>query len=341
MLEKPDIPETSISACVEQQYGLVVRHVDFLPLGYDPNTAVYKVETEKGLSYFLKLRKGIFQPVSVELPKYLTDTGVEAIIAPLNTLDAKLYGRMDQYTTILYPFIPGNNGYEVRLSNEQWIRLGHTFRRLHETPLPEQICQQIPREIYDPQWRNCARDYLLQINHKAFTDPIANQLAIFIRENLLLISRIIERAAELAQLLQGLSMEFVLCHNDAHPGNFHVTEMGDLFLVDWDTLIFASRERDLMYFGGGMSGDLPGSEEERLFYQGYGSISINKPALAYYRYERIVQDIVEFYKHIILAEKGDEDRIQSYQYFVSSFQPGAVVEAALRTDDNQNPDVLR
>jgi spectinomycin phosphotransferase len=81
-----------------------------------------------------------------------------------------------------------------------------------------------------------------------------------------------------------------------------------------------------------MSGIQPGGREEQLFYQGYGSVVVDQKTLAYYRYERIIQDIAEFGKQLLLTTAGGEDREQSYQYFTSSFLPGGVVDAAHRTD---------
>jgi spectinomycin phosphotransferase len=142
----------------------------------------------------------------------------------------------------------------------------------------------------------------------------------------------VSRAEQLAHSLSQQPLEFVLCHSDAHPGNFLVTSPDQLYLVDWDNPIFAPKERDLMFFGGGMAGDQPGGHEQALFYQGYGPVSINLQALAYYRYERIIQDIAEFCKQLLLTSEGGEDREQAYHYLTSSFSPGNVVEAAVRTD---------
>jgi spectinomycin phosphotransferase len=333
MLEKPELPEILIASSLEQLYGLAVRRVSFLPLGYDVNTAIYQVEAAGDHQYFLKLRKGVFHPFTVELPKYLADRGVQAVIAPLETRMGGLFGQMEGYTTTLYPFIPGKNAYEVHLTDTQWIQLGLTMKMVHETELPGELYRQIPHETYDPQWRNAARQFLDRVEHVTFQDPIANQLAGFIQEKRQLLSYMIQRADALSQSLQDPPLDFVLCHNDAHPGNYHVTDAGDVYLVDWDTPIYAPRERDLMCVGGGMSGDQPAGREERLFYQGYGDFVSDPSALAYYRFERIIQDMAEFCKHILLTTEGGQDRAQSYQYFVSSFQPDSVVEAAMRTDE--------
>lgn len=55
-------------------------------------------------------------------------------------------------------------------------------------------------------------------------------------------------------------------------------------------------------------------------------------ALVYYRYERILQDIAEFCKQLLLTSEGGEDREQAYTFITSSFLPGSVVDAAVRTD---------
>ena len=142
----------------------------------------------------------------------------------------------------------------------------------------------------------------------------------------------LKRADELAEQLIQQGGETVLCHTDAHPGNYLIADSGELYLVDWDNPIFAPKERDLMFFGSGMTGNPPGGQAEGWFYRGYGPVEIDQNALTYYRYERIIQDIAEFCKQILLTQVGGEDREQSYQYLVGSFSEGHEVEAAFRTD---------
>jgi spectinomycin phosphotransferase len=105
-----------------------------------------------------------------------------------------------------------------------------------------------------------------------------------------------------------------------------------LYLVDWDNPILAPKERDLMFFGAGMSADWPGGREEALFYQGYGETAVTHEALVYYRYERIIQDIAEFCKQLLLSDAGGDDREQAYAYLTSSFEPGGVLEAAQESE---------
>ncbi len=67
-----------------------------------------------------------------------------------------------------------------------------------------------------------------------------------------------------------------------HAGNVHMSISGDLYVVDWDTMIMAPKERDLMYLGGGqfMNRHTP-EEEERLFYEGYDETEVDPVGIAY------------------------------------------------------------
>ena len=40
MLEKPNLPDETLSACLSERYGLAVTSLEFLPLGNDSNSWV-------------------------------------------------------------------------------------------------------------------------------------------------------------------------------------------------------------------------------------------------------------------------------------------------------------
>ena len=125
----------------------------------------------------------------------------------------------------------------------------------------------------------------------------------------------------------------VLCHSDLHAGNILIEAGGAFYIVDWDNPIRAPKERDLMYAGGSQFGKARAPrEEEALFYQGYGPAPIDFTALAYYRYERIVEDIAVFCEQIFSANDGGEDRPQALRYLMSNFEPNGVIEIAYRAD---------
>jgi spectinomycin phosphotransferase len=123
----------------------------------------------------------------------------------------------------------------------------------------------------------------------------------------------------------------VLCHSDIHAGNVLIDPSNAIYIVDWDDPIIAPKERDLMFIGGGVGNVWNMPHEEASFYKGYGKTEINKTALAYYRHERIVEDIAIYGEIIFFTEVSNEVKLENYKYFKSMFEPRGVVEIAFET----------
>jgi len=68
-----------------------------------------------------------------------------------------------------------------------------------------------------------------------------------------------------------------------------------------------------------------------VFYEGYGKTEIDLSALAYYRYERIIQDIADYGEQVLSSDKAESDRERFYRYFVTNFEPGTRIEIAEKT----------
>ena len=105
MLEKPDLADEKITACLRESYGMHVSELKFLPLGYDASAGVYRVTAGDGISYFLKVKKGGVNAPSLTVPRYLKDQGISQVVAPLVTHDLKLWASIESFAAILYPFI--------------------------------------------------------------------------------------------------------------------------------------------------------------------------------------------------------------------------------------------
>jgi spectinomycin phosphotransferase len=158
-------------------------------------------------------------------------------------------------------------------------------------------------------------------------------MAAFLKSRRAEILDLVGRAERCAMALQAHPPEFVVCHSDLHAGNILMDTHHAFYIVDWDDPILAPKERDLMVAGGaqGFTGHTP-QEEEAFFFQGYGQTEINPDALAYYRYERIVQDIAVFCEQLLLSDSGGDDRNQALIYMKSNFLPGGTLEIACQSD---------
>lgn len=116
MPEKNDL----ILAQLQQQYGLVIVELTLLPLGADPNATIYRAVAADSALYFVKLKRGAFDPLAPMVATFLREQGMNSIIAPRVTLTGQQWATLeDSLTLLVYPFIEGHNGYEQDVSDSQ------------------------------------------------------------------------------------------------------------------------------------------------------------------------------------------------------------------------------
>ncbi|MBI5354719.1 MAG: aminoglycoside phosphotransferase family protein [Chloroflexi bacterium] len=332
MLEKPDIKDDLIISRLKDEYDLQGAELTFLPIGADLGTAVYRVVPDGGTAYFLKLRKD-FEEISVTIPLFLKSKGVQEIIVPFETKSNQRWADFDEYKMILYPFIEGKNGFDMEMTNQHRQTLGAALKKIHTVQIPPELRQLIPQENFSPQGRKSVKSLQTFVENKSFDDSTSAKLAEYMISKRDEISRLVERAEQLAVELQFEPLELVLCHSDIHGGNILISNKSELYIVDWDNPILAPKERDLMFIGGGIDEIWKSEWKEGLFYEGYGETEINLSALAYYRYERVIQDLVVIGEQLLLSHEGGADRERSYGWFTSNFKSGQTIEIADRTDN--------
>lgn len=331
MLEPPPLPTAELVAALRAHYAVTAARADFLPLGADPDSAVYRVATGAGRSYFLKLRRGPFAAAPLAVPRLLRDAGVTAIVAPLPTTTGELWTGIGDFTAALFPYIEGRNGFDVPLSAQQWRQFGAALRALHTTTAPGWLRALLRAEQYAPTWREQLAEFLAVARHETYADPIAWRLGAFLLAKATIVTELIGRAERLATVLQTRALTPVLCHADIHAGNVLLASDGALSIVDWDTTMLAPKERDLMFAGAGIGDVWRAAREVEHFYAGYGPAEVDQTALAYYRCERIVEDLAVFCQQLFWTTAGGADREAAWGFVTGMFQPNGVVEIALNT----------
>lgn len=331
MLEKPAIADGALAACVRQEYGVSPESIAFLPLGYDFSAAVYRVAAGDGGTYFLKVRFAPLNPLSVSVPRILNAAGVAEVVAPLPTITGRRWGEVDGHAALLYPFIEGEGDFSMTLTPAQWRDFGGILRRIHDAPVDGDVADTLPRETFMPNARYS--DAIHQVHalmgDREFENVYDRQFADLWLANQNVISRVHERASAIGRMLKGRRPPFVLCHADIHKGNLLREPDGHLHVVDWDQPILAPKERDFVFILNGHPGTP--TAEDALFLEGYGATEINRLALAYYRYEWVMQDIGSFGETILLTEAvGDETKRSAMYWFALMFAPGERIDAADR-----------
>ncbi|MGK5594687.1 MAG: phosphotransferase [Parachlamydiaceae bacterium] len=335
MIERQFPSDKCIIDCLSVNYPIKVK--TFIPLsgGADVNAATYKVQTPDQSSYFVKLTHGYENHVNATILDLLHGAGIQQIIPPIKTIHGRSILLMGTFCLMLYPFIEGVNGFSHKLTDKQWITLGKALRQIHGFDVPVSLLKQIRQETYSPKWRQTVRSLCSHIQGEPRSnDMISLKFINFMKEHRGVIQRLVDRAEQLCYNIKELSTKFVLCHSDIHGGNVLIRESSNLYIADWDGLIMAPKERDLMFIGGGVANVWNDPQEEISFYKGYGSTDINISILSYYRHERIVEDIAEYGQMLLLtgSDYAQKNRLEMYEQFVSMFDPRGVVDIAFKTD---------
>ncbi|MFI5333837.1 MAG: phosphotransferase [Chlamydiales bacterium] len=332
MEEKLHLSDQEMIDALNDGYGIQVVSFSFLPWGADMHASLYRVEAQDRSSYFVKLKRGLKQDTSVQILALLRDAGIEQIIPPIRNIHGGLTHKMQDSTIIVFPFIEGKNAFGHILTNAQWVMLGKVLRCVHAFEVPPSVQRQIRKETYSSKWREIVRDLYIHLERNTSGDEISLRLMKFMQEHKKEILRLVDRAEQLAQKIRTQSPQFVLCHSDIHGGNVLVDGKGAIYIVDWDDPIMAPKERDLMFIGGGVANVWNNPHEEDCFYEGYGKTEINRPILAYYRHERIVEDVAIYGQQLLLTTTGGDARQEMYKQFVDMFDPRGVVDIAFNTD---------
>jgi len=335
MLTPPDIAPDAVQARLAETYGLQATRAEFLPMGADVDSAAFRIEAPDGRVHFLKLRRSGFNAAVVDVPAFLHHTqGIDAVMAPMPTRTQQLSVQDHGFSWALYPFFDGVDGFTRTPTDRQWTLLGTALNAIHRTELPESLRAGLPRESYSHHWREGVRRYQRRFINGVAGDDLVKRFLAFWDAHDEEIDSIVYRSEQLASILLEKSLPQVLCHADLHAGNVLLGDDDRLCIVDWDTLILAPKERDLMFIGGGVGGVWNQPREEALFFQGYGTNeAIDTLALAYYRHERIVRDLLEFCDQMFDPQASREDREEGLRQMASQFDPGNVVAVAHRDYD--------
>ncbi len=329
MRDDPRLDLDAIAACLETQYDLRVSSITFLPLGYDLEAAVYKVLTEDGTAYFLKIRSAPVHESGLLVPWALQERGIRNVLAPLQTRSRELWCSCDDGSLVLYPYISGENAMVAGLSDDQWREFGSILQAVHASGLADELRGRLPVETFALPSAALVRHILDLVETTKFDNAVAARFAGFCRERVARIRRMVGRAEALGRQLQFKSFDQVLCHADIHAANILVDEDGRIWLIDWDGPLIAPRERDLLFVVGSRIARVVDPREEELFFAGYGPVAIDPEALIYYRYERIVEDLGEIGRSVLLdPSPSDQMRAEGTRLAMSFFAPGGDIDHA-------------
>jgi len=323
-----------VTRLLRERYGVAAVSVEPVPGGQDVEARVYRVETNAAAGpYLVKVRPaGAARDVAAAVTRYLHDTGVPHVVAPLRARAGTSPETGSSMTVA--PFLDGRTGVDAGLSDRHWRELGAFARRLHATVLPPSLSGVLGRETYRPTEVDLARRMDAVVVERSFSEQSARDLASLWRTRRGLILEIADRTEQLGRRLERRALPLVLCHADLHTWNVLIDASDELWVVDWDEAVLAPKERDLMFVVGGIGAGLVSAQATKSFFAGYGDTTVDPLALAYYRHAWAIQDIAGYAERVLVAPSvTDEQRAEAARIFTSLFARGEIVEISARSLD--------
>ena len=339
MREKLGISEDRLRTCLREEYGLSVVTLDFLPLGLDTRAGVYRAVSEQGTSYFLKAKSGAFYQPSCLVPDYLRKQGIAAVVAPIHTKSDTLWtqvgerGDGGEWTVIVYPFIDGDTGKKLGMTDENWREVGNIFKQIHQVTLPSGGFPSLRKETFDPtgyaRWVRVFEAHELQQTGAFGGTEVERTLCSYWMTYQSAIHTMLTAMESLAGVLQERAGPYVICHADLHSNNMLIDQADHLFIIDWDDVMLALKERDFIFVREARAGD-PALQAISPFFQGYGQTEIDWNALAYYLCERVITDLIESADEVFFRDDlGEESKADAARLFNDIFIRGDTASVAL------------
>ncbi|HMN60650.1 MAG TPA: phosphotransferase, partial [Anaerolinea sp.] len=187
--------------------------------------------------------------------------------------------------------------------------------------LPERLRSTLPVETFTRHQEMAAR-VVEAASSVTLMGKTQRELASFIRARQAVIERVLAAAQTLGRRARERKPLNVLCHADIHAANIIAAPDGRLWVIDWDGVMLAPPERDLFFWC-----DTP---EWPLVAAGYEPIKgLDRELARYYQVEWVAQEIADYGENLFSSALSPEQKRDSLVEFITLFEPGNVIEAAL------------
>lgn len=319
-----NIAENSILSAVQKYFSLHLQSLEFLPVG--EGSWVYKGRDESQGSWLMKLSRLNTSTVA-RVTTYLHDElGLSFVIGPVLPLDQKATPRVNGYELSLYPFLEGKPLSYDGLNEEHQAEIAQDLRSMHDAKLPQPIRAFLPREPFD-KFQESARSLVRKAREYIGNDVLLERLREVVMSKWDVIDRTIENGYRLSQYCKQHVYDLVVCHADIHPFNIMQTAT-NLVMIDWDGIMLAPRERDLMFY----RQEMKAADSD--FHRAYGlEYQADSYLISYYNYERVLQEYTDYIGRLFDVQLGDEARTHAFNEFQALFgsqqELGGVVKEAL------------
>jgi spectinomycin phosphotransferase len=270
--------ELRLRGWIRDDFGLDVTELTRVHHGADNAAEVWRADDR----YAVKWSAG-GTDAGPRTTAHLAAAGVRGVPAPVRTTSGDLWSKREGKRLSLSPWIAGERAAETGLTTDQWTAYGTLLSEVHSIEPLDGLPRLNPINARMPALTRA-------LDHRLCTerphDDLEAELAAVWRKHRQTITAVLAQA-EAGRDPDG---KRVICHADPHLGNVLVTP-DQLYLIDWDDVVLAPPEQDLMFMLGGMGSLGPPAGHEDAFLAGYGHYDLDQSRLTYYRTARALEDV--------------------------------------------------
>lgn len=242
------ISQLEIKQVMNHNYGITISNMEFIPQGMCSWS--YHLYSNDGKEYFLKILKSDdltpYTEDSLVVLHNLRDTyAIDQLPYPYINKNGKYVTKVDNYLFELFEFLSGETDEQKRFNDQQWYQVGKLLAQIHSH---SKHLQSFPnKETFETEYIIKAKK-LKQVIEDSRSKNIQSNVFDLLNTVLDPLTKIIHEFENLQHTLQSTMhpSHFVFCHSDPTPGNVMSDAKGKVFLIDWDTPIFAPAEKDLV-----------------------------------------------------------------------------------------------
>ncbi|HEU0239640.1 MAG TPA: aminoglycoside phosphotransferase family protein [Micromonosporaceae bacterium] len=328
------------------EFGLTVRAIEANDEGIDRAAQRFRVYADGSHSdprwYAVKWSSG-GSIAGLLTPAALADASVDGVPGPLRARDGRPWTdqtEANQPSTVeprrfsVVPWVGDHQAIESGLNQPQWRAFGRLLAAVHGFRVPDALRAALPAVRHDRELAAVTRTDELVASDRPGLD---RDVAALWRENR---DRLLAAADAVPHLAAHIEPA-VLCHADPHLGNVLAGNPGAgdadaVWLVDWDDVVLATPELDLMFVLGATYGDEHIGERERdWFATGYlGDESptahdlrraADATRLRYYRLVRALIDVADLAAEALVPDTEPVWRATASRLVAANLSPDGLL----------------
>jgi len=317
---EPKINAQKLKQTILKEYGFKVGEIKYIPKGEVGLSFVAQCKEKKKL--FIKiypatrLAKISIQNLDFSLRvcyDLCTKCSLKNISFPLLTKAGELKINFESNLLAIFNFIKGKNQDNVKLSNKELVKVSELLASVHKNTRKIEL-EKAPIEKFNIGFKD---ELINGINILEQNKRLNNKYKVKLAKLLIPMKnetiRLLEKTVKLGKFIRLKESDFVLCHTDPIHQNLILNKNHDVFLIDWDGVKLAPKEHDLWFY----LWDNPNlflTSYENI----YGSLTLDREAVIFYFYYRILEDLTDWVYAILnenVEDKQNKINLREVEFY--------------------------